>query len=178
MLKIQELRRAAYDGWEMLCSMQDVRTGFPLSEEVSEAEALCLPYANPLFKNEVRDRFGDLRRRSTWEKAAIAYSAHAMVQSYLEPAAVVGYMATPDYLNCKIRQHYGDRVIDEMFQFPEILPIVKRGLEQLLWEPSSPEYEARDRETALQFLNRFRSKLPAVALPAIALPGIVAPASS
>jgi hypothetical protein len=100
-------------------------------------EANYLPWCNPTFKAEIRQRYGDLRRRHTWEQAAIDLTAHQMVQSYLEPYQIVGYMASPTFMACPMREQYGEQVIDRMLQFPEITDIVKVGLEQLYYTPTA-----------------------------------------
>lgn len=156
MLKLVQLRQETYAAWELLCISKGVYLGAPESIDLSEQEACKLSWTNKTFKAEIRQQFGDLRRRDTWEQAAIALTAHQMVQSYMEPSEIVGYMAAPGYMRCPIREAYGDRLIDVMLQFPEMLDIIKRGLEQLYQESQNPK--ARDIFKA--FLIQFSERVP------------------
>jgi hypothetical protein len=139
MLTIHDLRKETYYAWELLCGVKGVYTGSPSSDELPITEANYLPWCNPTFKAEIRQRYGDLRRRHTWEQAAIDLTAHQMVQSYLEPYQIVGYMASPTFMACPMREQYGEQVIDRMLQFPEITDIVKVGLEQLYYTPTATQ---------------------------------------
>jgi len=116
---------------------------------LAKAEAKRLPYTNKVFKDEVRQRFGDLRRRSTWEQAAIWMAAQGMAQSYLEPYQILGYMVSPTYMNDLIRQHYGQQVIEAMLQFPGVIDILKDGLEQVY---QNTEYQ-EERALVEQFIK-------------------------
>lgn len=155
MLKLKQLRHEAYSAWELLCSTKGVYLGAPESIDLPEPEASRLPWTNEMFKADIRKQYGDLRRRDTWEKAAIQFTAHQMVQSYMEPYEIVGYMALPNYMKCPIRQSYGDRLIDAMLAFPDIVDVVRRGLEQLYYESENPG----DRDIAQAFLTRCAARL-------------------
>ena len=151
MLKFKQLRQETYAAWELLGSSKGVYLGAPETADLSKFQAEKLPWTNQTFKNDIRKQFGDLRCRDTWERAAIQLTAHQMVQSYMEPYEIVGYMASANYMRCHIRAHYGDRLIDAMLAFPEVLGIIKRGLEQLYQEPQKLEHVA----IAQTFLQRF-----------------------
>lgn len=138
MLKIYDLRQAAYASWELLCGVKGVHIGAPPTDELPEAEAERLPWTNPIFKAEIRRRYGDTRLRRTWEEAAIDLTAHQVVYSYLEPYQIVGYMASPDYMQCEIREHYGEQVVERIWQFPETAEIVRAGLNQVYGETAQP----------------------------------------
>lgn len=142
MLKIHDLRQEAYASWELLCSVKGVYKGAPDSDELPEIEASRLPWTNAIFKAEIRKTYGDTRCRKTWERAAIELTALQMVHSYLDPVEILSYMASPDFMRCPIRQNYGEQVIDFMLQVPEIIEIVKAGLEQIYTEPTPPEQSA------------------------------------
>lgn len=132
MLKLRILRQQAYQAWECICCARGVYNPLPYVWDVSEEEAKRFPLVNTAFKAEVRQRFGDLRRRSTWEAAAIWLLAQAIAQAHLEPYEIVGFMVSADYdPNDPIRQHYGEQVVEAMFQFPEIVDIIRQGLEQI-----------------------------------------------
>ena len=161
MLTLKELRQAAYSSWEVICIEWSVYNPAPESIGLPKADAKRLPYTNTAFKDEVRKRFGDLRRRSTWEAAAIWFAAQGMAQSYLEPYQIVGYMVSDSYLNDPIRQHYGERVIEAMLQFPEIIDIIKDGLEQV-YEDTLYHQE---RQLVEQFIRAGHQFPAAIALP-------------
>ncbi|PSB68593.1 hypothetical protein C7B61_00190 [filamentous cyanobacterium CCP1] len=156
MLKISQLRKEAYWAWESLCAVKGVFLGAPESIDLPEAEADRLPFTNRTFKDEIRQQFGDLRRKATWEQAAIHYTAHSMVQSYMEPYMIVGFMASPQFMTSAIREHYGDQVLELMLQFPETVDIVKRGLEQLYYESDRQE----DHDVAQKFFQTVGKTLP------------------
>jgi hypothetical protein len=139
MLTLTQLKQAAYQSWETLYYVQGLYSAVPLSADLPQAEAERLPFTNPTFKSEVRQRFGDLRRRSTWEQAAVWMAAQLMAQSYLEPYQIVGYMVSATYMNDPIRQHYGESVVEAMLQFPEVIAIVKAGLEQVYHSNEYPQ---------------------------------------
>ncbi len=151
MLKLKQLREETYAAWELLGSSKGTYLGAPETVGLPPHQAERLPWTNNTFKDDIRRQFGDLRCRDTWERAAIQLTAHQMVQSYMEPYEIVGYMASATYMRCYIRAHYGDRLIDAMLAFPEVLGIIKRGLEQLYEEPQNPENVAMVRS----FLQRF-----------------------
>ena len=155
MLTLKRLRQRAYAAWEVLCGIKGVYLGAPESMDMSQEDAARLPWTNEVFKAEIRKTYGDLRCRVTWESAAIQLMAHMMVQSYMEPYQIVGYMASPAYMQCEIREQYGDRLIEAMLQFPEILDIVREGLEQLVKDPGDPE----DQTLATAFLTHVTPRL-------------------
>ncbi|MFE4108527.1 hypothetical protein [Almyronema epifaneia] len=129
-LSLPELKQEAYLQWETLLLERGVYNPCPLSFNVGEAKGERLPYTNSAFRDEMR-RYGDLRRRDTWEKAAIQLTAQGVAQGLLEAYQVIGYIVSPSYMNCPIRQHYGERLIEAMFQFPEIIDLIRQGLEQV-----------------------------------------------
>lgn len=162
MLKINQLRHEAYQHWETSLYVLGLYNPSPLSMDLPKAESKRLPYTNTAFKDEVRKRFGDLRCRSTWEAAAIWFAAQGMAQSYLEPYQIVGYMVSESYMNDVIRQHYGDQVIEAMLQFPEVIDIIKDGLEQVYTDTLYHQ----ERQLVEQFIQSGH-QLP-VALPPLA----------
>lgn len=155
MLKLKQLRQEAYAAWELLCSSKGVYLGVLETVDLPPHQAERLPLTSKTFKDDIRQQFGDLRRRDTWERAAIQLTAHQMVQSYMEPYEIVGYMASASYMHCPIRAHYGELLIDAMLAFPEVLDIIRRGLEQLYQEP----HQSEGLEIAHTFLKQFSSVL-------------------
>ena len=164
MLKLKELRQEAYGNWEVICIEWTVYNPAPESVGLPKSETERLPYTNQAFKDEVRKRFGDLRRRSTWEQAAIWFAAQGMAQSYLEPYQIVGYMVSPDYMNSPIRQHYGEQVIEAMLQFPEVIDILKDGLEQIYQD----RLYHQERQLVEQFIQEGHQFPVAIPLPSVA----------
>ncbi|WP_346294136.1 hypothetical protein [Sphaerothrix gracilis] len=85
-----------------------------------------------LLVAQVKLRFGDLRCRSTWKNAAIWLHAQAIAQGYLEAYEIVTFMVSADYDPSNlIRQHYGQQVVEAIMTFPEILEMIRSGLEQI-----------------------------------------------
>lgn len=154
MLDLSRLRQETYKAWKWL---QDSQAANPnvLSLAPMIGESHLGPYTDDQFKADIRRQYGDLRCRTTWEQAAITLTAHRISQNYLEPHQIVGYLTSSKYLHCTIRQHYGERLIDAMLQFPEILELLQDGLEHLYHVSNS----AADRELALKFANKITRRL-------------------
>lgn len=145
MLSIQQLKAEAYMDWETLLFERGAYNLFPMSFDVSEAEAERFPYTHPDFRSEVRKRFGDLRRRDTWESAAISLAAQSTAQSFLEAYQILAFIVSPGYMNSLIREHYGDRLIEYMLAYPEIIDLIRRGLEQIYRDDCAKERELVER---------------------------------
>jgi hypothetical protein len=154
MLELRRLRQETYATWQWLQKAQTSSTS-DSSPAVLGPESQRLPYTDTRFKDDIRRRYGDLRCRYTWEQAAIALTADRISQNYLEPHEIVGYLTSPEYLNCTIRKHYGERLIEILLQFPEILELLQDGLEHLYHVSNN----AADREIALDFSNKIARRL-------------------
>ena len=149
MLDIRQLRQETYIAWQWLQNARVVNAGEArLTPLFSPAASRA--YQDGQFKQAIRQRYGDLRYRKTWEKAAIDLTAHRISECYLEPHQIVGYLTSSDYLQCTIRQHYGERLTEAMLQFPEILEMLQDGLEHLYHVSNN----AADRELALKFAHK------------------------
>ncbi|NET31371.1 MAG: hypothetical protein F6K19_05135 [Cyanothece sp. SIO1E1] len=162
MLSVRELRIETYWNWAFYLTSKGAYVDAPFGDEWESTQVEPHAYTNTAFKNEIRRQFGDLRLRSTWEAAGIYYLALNTIKSYcLEPYQVVGFMASADYMKSPIRQYYGDRVIDEILKFPEIIDTVKTGLEVIFTN------NCYQKEQALvdEFLRSIGPRLPASALP-------------
>ncbi|MEO0373837.1 MAG: hypothetical protein AAF329_04265, partial [Cyanobacteria bacterium P01_A01_bin.17] len=61
MLKLKQLKQRVYDMWAFAVESRD---------------ALVQP---ALFKSEIRSRFGDLRRKATWESALCYYHSSILI---------------------------------------------------------------------------------------------------
>jgi len=157
-LGLKRLRQEAYAAWHWLQQAQTNHSQWlgraPLTVEnglINDGEAQF----NSQFKDLIRQRYGDLRYRCTWEKAAIDLTAHRISQCYLEPHQIVSYLTSSDYLHCTIRQHYGERLIEALLQFPEILEMLQDGLEHLYHVSD----EAKDREIVFKFAHSIARRL-------------------
>ena len=153
MLDIRQLRQETYATWQWLRKHRPDDYGQSPIAPLAHREQQ--PYTDSQFKQEIRQRYGDLRYRTTWEEAAIDLTAHRVSQCYLEPHQVVAYLTSSDYLNCTIRQCYGDRLIDAMLQLPEILEMLQDGLEHLYHVSNN----AADREIARKFARKIARRL-------------------
>lgn len=156
-LTIHQLRQEAYEGWETVLMSAGAYPGGAYMHELDEtATAERLPWTNQQFKAEIRQRFGDLRRRDTWEQAAIAYEAQAMalVDGSLEPIDILKYMAIDDPYNGPIRQHYKDAVLQQMLMYPDLLALIKEMLEAIYHSG-----DAEERAVAGQFMATVGARL-------------------
>ena len=134
-LTLQQLRREAYVRWETINVVGGIYNGGPESFETDPVVAERLPWTNETFKTEIRKRFGDLRKRNTWEHAAIALTAQLIVQGYFEPYQIVAQIASPTYMRSTIHETYPTEVVDRVMQWPGIADVIREGLEQIYGDP-------------------------------------------
>lgn len=145
-MKMQELKDEVRSSWETL----NLTDGTPSAE--------CL------FKPAIR-KFGDLRRKSTWIKAAIALEV-GWILGGLENRDIIHYFCDPD---TPVGREYNQEVLDELLTHKDALERIKSGLEHLYEEP----IEAEDTVYALTFLKRISGYQDATeVLQAIALPSV------
>jgi hypothetical protein len=154
MLDLRQLRQETYASWVRLNGLQNDAIMASKGNEDGH-EKTRLPYVDDRFKDEIRRSFGDLRCRQTWEDAAITLTARRIAQFDLAPHQIVGYLASSQYLQCTIRQHYGEQLIEAMLKFPEILEILQDGLEHLYHVSTC----ATDREIAKRFVKKVTHRL-------------------
>jgi hypothetical protein len=154
MLELKQLRQEAYSSWTWLQSSHS-----NLFEGIGDCpdreEYTRLPYVDAGFKDEIRSSYGDLRCRETWEQAAISLTARKIAELHLDPYQIVGYLASSKYLQCTIRQHYGDQLIETLLKFPEVLEVLQDGLEHLYHVSNC----AADREIAQKFVKKITHRL-------------------
>ena len=108
MLHIQRLRQEVYAAWQWL---QNSQAGSPFVAGVTPVFFLIIRlYVTKMLRSKtpIRQRYGDLRRRQTWERAAIELTAYRISKCHLEPHQIVGYLTSSDYFHCIIRKHYGE----------------------------------------------------------------------
>ncbi len=143
-MKIQELKAEVRSSWEV-ANLTD-----------------GTPTVDSLFKTEIR-KFGDLRRKATWEAAAIALEARWLLGG-AENRDLVEYFCAPD---TPVGLEYNQEVLDYVLAHKDGLERIKNGLESLYLTPITPN----DREYALSFLKRISGyeEIPDLALPMLAL---------
>lgn len=137
-LTLKRLRQEAYRNWEGVALLGEIYSGSDQTELYTPETAAAddkRPWTNEVFKTEVRQRFGDLRRRSTWEQAAIAFDAQLIVQGYFEAYEIVAQIASPTYYRGIIRETYPAQVAECALQWPGITEVIKAGLEDIFGNP-------------------------------------------
>jgi hypothetical protein len=154
MLQLQRLRQEVYATWQWLQNSQ-VGHSFISGVVPLSPENVSLSYEDASFKDSIRQRYGDLRCRQTWEQAAIDLTARRISKCHLEPHQIVGYLTSSDYFHCTIRKHYGEPLIEAMLQFPENLEVLQDGLEHLYHVSN----DAADREIVLKFTRKITRRL-------------------
>lgn len=141
-MKLRELKDEARSSWETL----NLLDGTELTAE---------PFQLAMKK------YGDLRRRSTWERICIQLEALWLLKG-LENCDLIRTLAVPD---TPIAQAYSDELLDAILAHPSGLTQIKNGLQRLYADP----LDERDRTCALQLLKRISSyEAITVDLPAIA----------
>lgn len=98
------------------------------------------------FKKGIRQEFGDLRKRTTWEQAFCRYSALHSRVGLLDADRLIRYdfNFTPD----REDYPYRHQIFDEWLTLPEGLELIRLGLE-LLYR----DYTAQEREQAHGFFE-------------------------
>lgn len=156
-VSIQDLRASAYGSWEIMHFERNACIHGPFQHDTDESTAKRLPYTNSYFKSEIRKQFGDLRLRTTWEKAAIHYSALSLGTTYcLEPYQILCCALIPDYLGYDaVFERYQSEIFDRLMEIPQFIEMIKAGLEQI--------YREDELVKERQQIEQFRHQLPAVA---------------
>lgn len=139
-MKLAELKAQVYECWRDLSEFQS---------------AIVEP---DRFKPEVR-RFGDLRRKITWEKAYAAFKAKNCYDACLDAWTLIRYSFnfTPDRWDYPYRH----QVIEAFLTLPEGLDLIKLGLEQLLSAP----FTTQDRKDASGFFELVQEQPGRIGLP-------------
>jgi hypothetical protein len=127
-MKMQELKEKTYHAWEQLCRAND---------------ALIQPET---FKPEVR-KIGDLRRKSTWQRALARFTAWWDIDTCLEAWSLIIYQLnfSPNHWDYDIRH----LILEEFLNHPQGLELIREGLEQLF----SSDFTADDRRKAHGFFE-------------------------
>ena len=127
-MKLKELKQQVYECWRDLSAFNGAL--------VQDAQ----------FKPEVR-QFGDLRRKSTWQKAYTVFWAKNIYDSCLD-----AWMLCTRFFNYSPNQwDYELRfdVFDEFLKLPEGLDLIRQGLEQLY----SSDFNDKDRSNTNGFFE-------------------------
>lgn len=128
-MKLQALKTVTYETWSFLHELED---------------AVLQPEN---FQAEIR-QYGDLRCKSTWEKAYVALEAATLEYPALENWQVVQMcFCRPDRVELI---DYNDQVLGAFLQFSDGLERIKDGLERLYYQPSEPG----DQRDVLQLVQR------------------------
>ncbi|MFG6094073.1 hypothetical protein SPB21_02430 [Leptothoe sp. ISB3NOV94-8A] len=109
------------------------------------------------FKADIRKQFGDLRKRETWERAAVYYTALGVAETpNLEDWQKVCWIAIPGYLGKDLlMEHYQPELLDCLMQMPKFVEIVKLGLEQV--------YQREDLDKEQAQIESLKDQLLAIA---------------
>ncbi len=110
-MQLQELKQQVYQAWECLST-------FNLAVVQPEN-----------FKSEVRQQFGDLRRKETWVKALARFAARNCYDACLNAHSLILY----DFNFTRDRWDYEYRylILEEFLTIPGALDLIQLGLEQL-----------------------------------------------
>jgi hypothetical protein len=135
-MRLQELKQQVYQAWECLST-------FNLAVVQPEN-----------FLSEVRQQFGDLRRKETWVKALARFTARNCYDACLDAYSLILY----DFNFTRDRWDYEYRylIIEEFLTIPGALELIQLGLEQLF----SSTFTPHEREQA----NGFFELVPAAAV--------------
>jgi hypothetical protein len=110
-MKLKELKQKVFEEWQDYCWFKQV---------------VCQPET---FKPEIRERFGDMRRKVTWEKALCHFKALNAQIGLLDAHTLILYTFnfTPDRWDYEYRH----QILEEFLTLPDGLELIKLGLEQL-----------------------------------------------
>jgi hypothetical protein len=129
-MKLHDLKTEVFASWELL----NLVDGTPTVES--------------LFKTEIR-KFGDLRRKGTWKKAAVTLEARSILKG-MDNRDIIHYFCKPDTL---LGKAYNQEILDEVLTDQEALEQLRDGLERLYATP----FSSKDQEYAIAFLKRISS---------------------
>ena len=122
-MKLKELKQEVYECWEDLSKFHD---------------AIVQPET---FKPEMR-QFGDLRRKSTWEKAYAAFFAKVNWDSGITEHTAIAYVFnfTPDRWDYELRHE----ILDQYLAIPGAMEFIAGGLEQIYRSSDRSDQECAD----------------------------------
>lgn len=100
-----------------------------------------------LFTPEIRQQFGDLRKRATWEAAYCRYEALCAQIGLLDAHRLI--LLDFNFTNDRPDYGYRHRIFEEWLSLPDGLDLIKLGLEQLF----SSDFTPQEREEASGFFE-------------------------
>jgi hypothetical protein len=128
-LKLNELKQLTWRYWTQHCRFQDV---------VVQPD---------LFKAEIRKDYGDLRRKSTWVKAAARFIAANTSIAASDSVVLItdDLNFAPDTPEYQIRYE----VLDAFLEIPKMFEAIKNGFEEIFSEPGGYTPQEMDGITGL-----------------------------
>ena len=128
-MKMDELKTRVHDSWKRYLWFE---------EAISQPDG---------FKADIRKEFGDLRCKSTWEKALARYRGLNAQIGLLDASSLILHALnfTPERWDYEYRHS----IFDEFMLLPDGLDLIRAGLEELY----SADYTAQEREKANGFFS-------------------------
>lgn len=131
-MKLAELKQRTYEAWQLYCWFKQAMR------------------QDELFKPEIREQFGDLRKRSTWENALIRFTALnaqvGLIDAYTLITDVFNFLPERwDY-------SYRHRIFEQFLTLPDGLDLLRAGFEELL----SQDFTDQERTDAYGFFEMVR----------------------
>jgi hypothetical protein len=127
-MKLHELKERTFEAWQELNRAND---------------ALSQP---DRFKPEVRT-MGDLRRKSTWQRALARFRAWLYIDTCLEAWSLILYQL--NFLPERWDYEFRHLILEEFLTHPSGADLLRAGLEQLF----SSDFTAKEREEAHGFFE-------------------------
>ncbi|MGG6298275.1 hypothetical protein ACQ4M4_28250 [Leptolyngbya sp. AN02str] len=128
-MKLNQLKEETYRAWNVFCAVEGT------------------PIVDSLFREEVK-KFGDRRKKSTWEAVAVHFEARWVMYG-LDPSEVVRYFSDPD---SSFSTEFRFQVFDVLVSYEEGVVRLKMGLEQIFQEESKAQWE-QDLQALRPFLS-------------------------
>jgi hypothetical protein len=133
-LKLDELKKLTWDYWHFYIDANDV------TSQPSD------------FKSEIRKDYGDLRRKSTWVKAAARFVAASISLAASDSVMLItdDLNFAPDTPEYEIRYE----VLDAFLEIPDMFEAIKIGFEQIFASGSPTRYEMDGIQGLLQWAQQ------------------------
>ncbi|MGG6298276.1 hypothetical protein ACQ4M4_28255 [Leptolyngbya sp. AN02str] len=128
-MKLNQLKQETYKAWTVFCGVEGT------------------PIVDSLFREEVK-KFGDRRKKSTWEAAAVHFEARSIMYG-LDAVDIVRYFSEPGDL---FFEEFRFKIFDVLVSYPKGVRMLKKGLEQIFQEESRAQWE-QDLQALRPFLS-------------------------
>ena len=118
-MKLAALKAKTYQTWLIDYLINDPDT--PVQTETTDLA----------FKSLIRDRFGDLRRKSTWEVAFASITAKSMYDHFDERHFLIEH----NFIEFPKREGYNDyvpQILEQFLQLPDGMSCIVSGLQSVL----------------------------------------------